>query len=115
MTKMTEAEHKEHDKRVEQHPELKQDEQQHPFIDPDIDLNEGDRVEYYPLAHQTKERTSTGIIKKIVMHDNEAETVAKGRTRHVHAKPDHPRYLIENDHTHKESAIKRTHIIRIVK
>jgi Hypervirulence associated proteins TUDOR domain len=52
-------------------------------------------VLYYPVAHLTKNVTSTGMIVEVIKHDEVAET----RHRTVHADSKHPKYLIRNDHT----------------
>jgi hypothetical protein len=56
------------------------------------------------------EKTTSGVIKKIL---NEDQVV--GSSPHtIHARPDSPRYLIENDVTHKETAYRVENILALV-
>lgn len=68
------------------------------------ELKEGDRVVYHPIGGAAQ--TSVGVIKKVLTHD---EVGSKHPT--MHASQEEPRYVIENDHTHKETAYKREHIV----
>ena len=55
-------------------------------------------------------QTSTGVIKRIITHTEPAgETQVQAK-----ASEEHPRFIIENDHTHKETAYKRENIIELV-
>ena len=59
----------------------------------------GDRVEYHPTGSSV---TSTGIIRSIVTHNAEA-----GSSPHVvKADKEHPRFIMENDRTHKTAGYK---------
>lgn len=64
----------------------------------------GDRVVYHPVG--TAMQTTTGVIKEILTHPEEVGT----RHTTVKASEEHPRYVIENDHTHKETAYKLDNI-----
>ncbi len=70
-----------------------------------MNLKEGDRVIYRPVGGAMQ--TTVGTIKKIITVPEEAGP----RHTTVHASPDEPRYLIENEHTHKETPYKRENII----
>ena len=69
------------------------------------EFQEGDRVVYHPVGGAMQ--TSVGTIKKILTHEEEVGT----RHATMHASEAEPRYVIENEHTHKETAYKREHII----
>lgn len=69
------------------------------------EFKEGDRVLYHPIGGAAQ--TSVGIIKKIITHEEEFGT----RHATMHASESEPRYLIENEHTHKETPYKREHIV----
>ena len=64
------------------------------------DFVEGDRVVYHPVGGSVQ--TSTGVIKRILVHAQRAGE--SGVT--AKASAEHPRFVIENDHTHKETAYK---------
>ena len=72
----------------------------------------GDHVQYHTVGSGQvhPEHKATGVIKSIVTHDERSEELARPHT--VHADPDHPKYLILNDHTGKESAYSEASIIR---
>ncbi|ORX95347.1 hypothetical protein K493DRAFT_219436 [Basidiobolus meristosporus CBS 931.73] len=61
---------------------------------------EGDHVEYHPIG--TAPQLSTGTIKKVITHPE----VVGDNPVEVKAGENQPRYLIENDNTHKETAYK---------
>src|SRR5690606_4521780 len=62
------------------------------------DFSEGDHVIYHPVGGSVQ--TSTGIVRKILTH-----TAPAGESGiHAKASEEHPRFIIENDHTHKETA-----------
>ena len=69
------------------------------------EFKEGDRVVYHPVGGA--KQTSVGVIKKIITHEEEFGT----RHATMHASEEHPRYVIENEHTHKETAYKLENII----
>lgn len=72
------------------------------------DFAEGDHVAYHPVGGSVQ--TSTGVIKKILVHAHrKGESGVTAR-----ASAEHPRFVIENDHTHKETAYKRENIIELV-
>lgn len=71
------------------------------------DFKEGDRVVYHPVGGAAQ--TSVGTIKRVITHEEEAGV----RHTTVHASEQEPRYLIENEHTHKETAYKREHILEM--
>lgn len=72
-------------------------------------FKEGDRVVYHPVGGAAQ--TSIGTIKKILTHEEEVGT----RHATMHATQSHPRYVIENEHTHKETAYKIENIVEKVK
>lgn len=69
------------------------------------EFKEGDRVVYHPVGGAMQ--TSVGTIKKILTHEEEVGT----RHATMHASEQEPRYVIENEHTHKETAYKRENIV----
>ncbi|KAI9143395.1 hypothetical protein BKA69DRAFT_1123189 [Paraphysoderma sedebokerense] len=79
------------------------------------EFNVGDRVLYHPVGggHGTNTSVTTGVIKEIITHDAPVGTGSTKRsTPTVHASDKEPRYVIENDHTHKETAYKSFNIER---
>ncbi|CAG8636151.1 5205_t:CDS:2 [Ambispora leptoticha] len=68
----------------------------------------GQYVIYHPIG--STQQTAEGIVKEIIT----ADEVAGQAHRTVHATPEHPRVLIENLHTHKETAYKPESIERII-
>lgn len=72
------------------------------------DLMIGQKVIYHPVGHAMQ--TSVGVIKKILKEPEEVGT----RHTVVKATQDEPRYVIENDHTHKEAAYKHENIVEIL-
>lgn len=83
--------------------------QQHSSRESQNTFGEGDHVIYHPVGGAMQ--TSTGVIKKIFTH---TQPVGESGI-HAKASEEHPRYLILNDHTHKESAYKRENIVEFVK
>lgn len=75
---------------------------------PETGYKEGDRVIYHPVGGAAQ--TSVGTIKKILTHEEEVGT----RHATMHASEHHPRYVIENEHTHKETAYKFENIVEKV-
>ena len=73
------------------------------------DLQVGNRVVYHPVGHAP--RTSVGKITRIITHPEEVGS----RHAMVRASEDEPRYVIENEHTHKEAAYKPSNIVEILK
>ena len=71
-------------------------------------LKKGVRVEYRPIGGA--ETTSTGTIKDIVTHKQPAGSTGVN----VEADDEHPRYVIENDNTHKETAYKLENIEKVL-
>ena len=71
------------------------------------EFKEGDRVVYHPIGGAMQ--TSVGTIKRILTHEEEVEVGSRHTT--MHASEQEPRYVIENEHTHKETAYKREHIV----
>lgn len=71
-------------------------------------FKEGDRVLYHPVGGASQ--TSIGTIKKILTHEEEFGS----RHATMHATQSHPRYVIENEHTHKETAYKLENIVEKV-
>lgn len=69
------------------------------------EFKEGDRVVYHPVGGAAA--TSVGVIKKVLTHVEEVGA----RHATMHASQEEPRYLIENEHTHKETAYKLDHIV----
>ncbi|KAK9696577.1 hypothetical protein K7432_012391 [Basidiobolus ranarum] len=67
---------------------------------------EGDRVEYHPVG--TAPQLSTGKINKVLTHNE----VVGDNPVEIKADENRPRYLIENDNTHKETAYKQESITR---
>ena len=67
------------------------------------EFKEGDRVVYHPVGGAMQ--TSVGTIKKILTHKEEVGTTT------MHASESEPRYVIENEHTHKETVYKRDNIV----
>lgn len=63
-----------------------------------MDLKPGDHVVYRTIEGSTQ--TTTGVVRDIFTQD----THFKGQN--IHASKEHPRIVIENDHTHKETAYK---------
>lgn len=72
------------------------------------DLKHGVKVEYYPVGG-TK-TIAKGVVKRVI---TEREHVGESKNE-VHATPDDPRVVIENEHTNKESAYKLDHVVKIV-
>lgn len=73
------------------------------------DFKEGDRVIYRPVGGAMQ--TSVGVIKKVLTHPEEVGT----RHTEVKASEEAPRYVIENEHTKKETAYKLENIIDYAK
>lgn len=73
------------------------------------DLHEGVKVVYHPVGHASQ--TSVGEIVRIITHPEEVGS----RHTVVKASEEEPRYVIRNDHTHKEAAYKHENIVEIVK
>ncbi|ORX95346.1 hypothetical protein K493DRAFT_219425 [Basidiobolus meristosporus CBS 931.73] len=71
-----------------------------------VQYKEGDHVEYHPIG--TAATLSTGKIKKVIMRNE----LVGDNTVEVKADNDTPRFLIENDSTHKETAYKLENITR---
>jgi hypothetical protein len=69
------------------------------------EFKEGDRVVYHPVGGA--QQTSVGVIKKILTHEEEVGT----RHATMHASQEEPRYVIENEHTKKETAYKFENIV----
>lgn len=69
------------------------------------EFKEGDRVVYHPVGGA--QQTSIRVIKKVLTHEEEAGT----RHTTMHASQEEPRYVIENEHTKKETAYKRENIV----
>ncbi|KAI9146038.1 hypothetical protein BKA69DRAFT_1047048 [Paraphysoderma sedebokerense] len=69
---------------------------------------EGDRVEYRPV--EGAQQRTIGVIKRVITEPEEAGT----RHTTVKASQDEPRFLIENEHTHKETPYKASAIDRKV-
>jgi len=67
----------------------------------------GDEVEYHPTGSSV---TSTGNIRSIITHTKEAGT----SPHNVKADEEHPRFVIENDKTHKVTAYKFEALVRKV-
>lgn len=70
-----------------------------------VEFKEGDRVIYHPVGGAMQ--TSVGTIKKVLTHEEEVGA----RHATMHASESEPRYVIENEHTHKETAYKRENIV----
>ncbi|KAJ1963749.1 hypothetical protein H4R35_007213 [Dimargaris xerosporica] len=64
------------------------------------DINVGDHVEYRPVEGGAN--TTTGVVREIIEHREPAGET--GVT--VKASEEHPRFLIRNDKTGKETAYK---------
>lgn len=74
----------------------------------EFDPQVGDRVIYHPVGGAMQ--TSTGRIMDILTH-----TAIAGDTGvRAKASEEHPRYVIQNDHTQKETAYKREAIVEPV-
>ena len=73
------------------------------------ELREGQRVVYHPVGHAMQ--TSVGKIVKIIKSPEEVGT----RHTMVKASEEEPRYVILNEHTHKEAAYKHDNIVEILK
>jgi hypothetical protein len=69
------------------------------------DFKEGDRVVYHPVGGAMQ--TTTGVIKRVITEEEEVGT----RHTTMHASEAEPRYVIENEHTRKETAYKRENIV----
>lgn len=69
------------------------------------EFKEGDRVVYHPVGGAMQ--TSVGVIKKVLTHEEEVGA----RHATMHASEEEPRYVIENEHTKKETAYKRENIV----
>lgn len=69
------------------------------------EFKEGDKVVYHPVGGAMQ--TSIGTIKKVLTHEEEVGV----RHTTMHASEAEPRYVIENEHTHKETAYKRENIL----
>ncbi|KAH8426878.1 DUF2945 domain-containing protein [Aspergillus melleus] len=68
--------------------------------------SEGDKVRYKALGGlDSKTSATVGIIREV------RTSPINLMGRHIAASKDDPRYEIENEHTHKTSAIKETSII----
>ncbi|KAF7716860.1 Uncharacterized protein PECH_006957 [Penicillium ucsense] len=66
----------------------------------------GQRVSYKPVGgRESHTSESVGVIRDVSTHD----TTMTGRR--VEASPGEPRYEIENEHTHKRSAVKESNIL----
>lgn len=63
-----------------------------------MDIKPGDKVKYRTIEGSTQ--TTTGIVQDIF----EEDTQFKRQT--IHASKEHPRIVIKNDHTQKETAYK---------
>jgi len=73
------------------------------------EFKEGDRVVYHPVGGAMQ--TSVGTIKKIITEEEEIGP----RHATMHATQANPRYVIENEHTRKETAYKRENIVEMAK
>lgn len=68
-------------------------------------------VEYHPIGGGSEGTAmTTGVIQRVLSHDEFTGSVE----RKIHADESHPRYLILNDHTQKETAYKRDNIVRVL-
>ncbi|CAG8573783.1 12981_t:CDS:2 [Acaulospora morrowiae] len=72
------------------------------------DLQVGCKVLYRPIGGS--ETTSEGIVKAVI---DEPEVVGNSQVE-VKASKEHPRVLIENCNTHKETAYKLENIERVI-
>ncbi|KAJ3086894.1 hypothetical protein HK102_012263 [Quaeritorhiza haematococci] len=63
-----------------------------------VELHVGDKIEYHPVEGGMQ--TTVGEIIDIFTHPE----IASSTHKHVKASEDEPRYLIRNEHTHKETA-----------
>lgn len=68
---------------------------------------EGDKIKYHPTGAGN---VSVGEIKRII-----TEPEAVGGRQTVQASEEEPRYVILNEHTHKEAAYKHENIGEILK
>ena len=75
----------------------------------ETELREGQRVVYHPVGHALQ--TSVGKIVKIIKRPEEVGS----RHTVVKASEEEPRYVILNEHTHKEAAYKHENIVEILK
>ncbi|EPZ36590.1 hypothetical protein ROZALSC1DRAFT_30800 [Rozella allomycis CSF55] len=71
--------------------------------EPAVEFQEGDHVVYRPVGQAMQ--ISTGVIKKILTEKQESEY------RNINASEEEPRFVIENDHTHKETAYKLENLL----
>ena len=78
-------------------------------------LTEGTRVEYMPIGGGDPAehiKATTGTIKKVLTHE---EAMMRHRHKvHIHADEEHPRVLLENEHTGKEAAVGLHNIVRVL-
>ncbi|KAJ5105824.1 hypothetical protein NUU61_003171 [Penicillium alfredii] len=66
----------------------------------------GERVNYRPVGGpQSNTSESIGVIREVATKSTQLTG------RNVEASADEPRYEIENEHTHKRSAIKESNIL----
>ncbi|CAG8539594.1 1613_t:CDS:2 [Ambispora gerdemannii] len=72
------------------------------------DIKVGQYVIYHPIG--STQQTAEGLVKEIIT----ADEVTGQAQRTVHATPEHPRILIENLHTQKETAYKPESIERVI-
>lgn len=73
------------------------------------EYKEGDRVVYRPVGGAMQ--TTVGVIKKIITEPEHAGS----RGNVVKASDEHPRYLIYNEHTGKETPYKLENILEHAK
>lgn len=73
-----------------------------------MNLKKGNRVVYKPVRHAAP--TSTGVIVKVLTRSEHAGS----QQRMTHASEEKPRYLIENENTHKESVYGQEDIVQVL-
>ena len=73
------------------------------------EFQEGDRVVYRPVGGAMQ--TTIGVIRKIITEPEPAGS----RVNVVKASDEHPRYVIYNEHTGKETPYKKENILEKAK
>ncbi|KAI3630274.1 hypothetical protein MIR68_011709 [Amoeboaphelidium protococcarum] len=84
------------------------------YVSPDVDIKKNQVIEYIAVGGGQRPH-SVGKVLDIITHENQGTSDFGDEERMVHADPDHPKYLILNEHTDKRQAVKRSHIMRVLK
>ncbi|KAI3634413.1 hypothetical protein MIR68_008017 [Amoeboaphelidium protococcarum] len=84
------------------------------YVSPEVDIKKNQVIEYIAVGGAQSPH-SVGKVLDIITHENQATVDFGDEERKVHVDPDHPKYLVVNEHTDKRSAVKRSHIVRVIK